>query len=106
MNKQEILAKCTNEDDKLLISKLFDKMEFTIKRNTVEHTDFLDMRQRQLLEKVLYDIKFNNYVATGGYKSLFPKYLGSPLPAAFIDTDLYFLPVSSSTRVYDFSSIS
>lgn len=69
MNKQEILAKCTNEDDKLLISKLFDKMEFTIKRNTVEHTDFLDMRQRQLLEKVLYDIKFNNYVATGGYKS-------------------------------------
>ena len=68
MNKQEILNKITNEEDKLLVSKMLDKIEFTTKRNSVEYTDFLDMRQRQLLEKVLNDIKFTNYIALGGYK--------------------------------------
>ncbi len=67
MNKQEILTKCTNEEDRLLVSRLLDKIEFVNKRNTVEYTDFLDMRQRQILEKVLYDIKWTNYIATGGF---------------------------------------
>ena len=49
MNKQELLNKIENDDDRLLISKLLDKIEFTTKRNSVEYTDFLDMRQRQLL---------------------------------------------------------
>lgn len=68
MNKQEILNRCANDEDRLLVSRLMDKIEFTLKRNTVEYTDFLDMRQRQLLEKVLKEIKFTNYVAFGGYK--------------------------------------
>ncbi len=69
MNRQEILNKFTKEEDRLLVSKLLDKIEFTIKRNSVEYTDFLDMRQRQLLEKVLKEIKYTNYVAYGGYKT-------------------------------------
>ncbi len=68
LNKQEILNKIANEEDKLLVSKMLDKIEFTIKRNSIEYTDFLDMRQRQLLEKVLKDIKYTNYIAFGGYK--------------------------------------
>lgn len=69
MNKQEILEKYTNDDDKLLVAKLFDKIEFVSSRNKIEYTDFLDMRQRQLLEKVLKDIKFSNYTAFGAYKT-------------------------------------
>ena len=69
MNRQEILNKFTKEEDRLLVSKLLDKIEFTIKRNSVEYTDFLDMRQRQLLEKVLKEIKYTKYVAYGGYKT-------------------------------------
>lgn len=69
MNKQDILSKIINEDDKLLVSKLFDKIEFTSKRNSVEYTDFLDMRQRQLLEKVMREIKFENYVSYGAYET-------------------------------------
>ena len=68
MNKQEILNKITNEEDKLLVSKMLDKIEFTNRRNSVEYTDFLDMRQRQLLEKVLKEIKYTNYISSGGYK--------------------------------------
>lgn len=69
MNRQEILEKYANEEDRLLVSRLLDKIEFVEKRNTVENTDFLDMRQRQLLEKLLMEIKFNNYIAYGGYKT-------------------------------------
>lgn len=69
MNRQEILNKITNEDDKLLVAKLLDKIEFVNSRNSVEYTDFLDIRQRQLLEKLLKDLKVKNYVAYGAYKT-------------------------------------
>ena len=69
MNKQDILNKLTNEEDKLLVSKLLDKIEFTTRRNKIEYTDFLDMRQRQLLEKVMSEIKYTNYITFGGYKT-------------------------------------
>lgn len=69
MNKQEILAKYTNEDDKLLVAKLLDKIEFVNSKNRIECTDFLDMRQKQLLEKILKDMKIENYVAFGGYET-------------------------------------
>lgn len=69
MNRQEILEKYANEEDRLLASKLLDKIEFVEKRNTIENTEFLDMRQRQLLEKLLRDIKFENYISYGGYKT-------------------------------------
>ena len=68
LNKQEVLNKISNEEDKLLVSKMIDKIEFTSKRNSIEYMDFLDMRQRQLLEKVLKEIKYANYIAFGGYK--------------------------------------
>lgn len=69
VNRQEILSKITNDEDRILVSRLFDKIEFCNKRNSIEHTEFLDMRQRQLLEKILFDIKYSNYVAYGGYKT-------------------------------------
>lgn len=69
LTKQEILSKFTNEEDRLLISKLLDKIDFATKRNSVEYTDFLDMRQRQLIEKTLGEMKCTNYVAYGGFKN-------------------------------------
>lgn len=69
LNRQEILNKITNDEDRLLVSKLLDKIEFVNSRNTVEYTDFLDMRQRQLLERTLRDVKVKKYVADGGYRT-------------------------------------
>lgn len=68
MNRQEILNSYKNDEDRLLVSKLIDKMDFVTKRNTIEYTEFLDMRQRQLLEKLLKDMKIKNYVIYGAYK--------------------------------------
>lgn len=69
MNRQEILSKYENEEDRLLVSKLLDKVEFVEKKNSVENTDFLDMHQREVLEKVLKNIKYKNYVIYGGYEN-------------------------------------
>lgn len=69
MNKQEILNKYEKEEDKLLIAKLLDKIEFVETKNSVEYTDFLDMHQKSILEKVLKTIKYKNYVIYGGYEN-------------------------------------
>lgn len=66
MNKQEIINKYLVEEDKLLVSKLLDKIEFVQKKNSIENTDFLDMRQRGILEKVLKALKIENYIVYGG----------------------------------------
>ena len=69
MNKQEILNKYENEDDRLLVSKLLDKIEFTQKKNSIENTQFLDIHQRNILEKLLITLKYDHYIIYGGYEN-------------------------------------
>lgn len=69
MNKQEILNKYDNEEDRLLVSKILDKLEFVQKKNSIETTDFLDMHQKVVAEKVLKSQKITNYICYGGYSN-------------------------------------
>ena len=69
MNRQEILNKYDNEEERLLVSKLLDKIEFVEKKNRIEYTDFLDIHQEGILEKVLKTIQYNNYIVYGGYEN-------------------------------------
>lgn len=69
MNRQEILVKYEKEEDRLLVSKLLDKIEFAQKKNTIETTDFLDIYQKSILEKVLKSVKYSNYIIYGGYEN-------------------------------------
>ena len=69
MNKQEILNKYDNEEDRLLVSKILDKLEFVQKKNSIETTDFLDMHQKAVVEKVLKSQKITNYICYGGYSN-------------------------------------
>lgn len=69
MNKQEILNKYDNEEDRLLVSKVLDKLEFVQKKNSIETTDFLDMHQKTVAEKVLKSQKITNYICYGGYSN-------------------------------------
>ena len=39
-----------DDEDRILISKLLDKIEFSKKRNKIEYTDFLDMTQINILK--------------------------------------------------------
>ena len=66
MNKQEILSDYKNQEDKLLLAKVLDKLEFSKARNKIENTDFLNLYEQDLVDKFLKKIKFTNYYFFGG----------------------------------------
>ena len=62
-----ILNKYKNPDEKLILSKIFDKINFCETRNQIQVTDFLDLAQQALIEKVLKLQKQENYIFFGGH---------------------------------------
>lgn len=68
MNKEEILKNYKKEEDKLLVAKMLDQMELSSKRNKMQYTDFLDERQTQVLQKLLYRMQVQNNIIYGGFE--------------------------------------
>lgn len=68
MNKQEIIKKFVKDEDKLLVAKLIDKIQFTNNKNQVQCTDFLDEYQQKIVQKVIQQIHFTNVLCYGGYE--------------------------------------
>ena len=64
MDKEELSKKYPKEEDKLIISKIWDKIEMCKTKNKITHTDFLDLYQRSIAEKLVNHIKSIFY---GGY---------------------------------------
>ena len=69
MDKQKILTKYQKPEDKLLISKMLDKIEASKSKARIETTDFLDPRQVHMLEIILISEQINNYIFTGGVEN-------------------------------------
>lgn len=67
MNKSNLLLKCSNPDDKILVSKILDKIKFCETRNKITNSNFLDARQQNLITKMLANIDFHNYICYGGF---------------------------------------
>ena len=67
MNKQELLKDYKRQEDKICLSQVLDKIEFSKTRERIEYTDFLDMYQISLVENFLRKISFENYQLFGGY---------------------------------------
>ena len=68
MNKQEVLKDYKNQDDKILLSFVLDKIAFAETRNKIENTNFLSIYEISLVETFLKKIKYNNYCFWGGYE--------------------------------------
>lgn len=66
MNKQDLLNEYKNQDDKLLLAKVLDKIEFCKSKNKIESTDFLNLIEQDLVNNFLKKIKFENYYFFGG----------------------------------------
>ncbi|HOZ54493.1 MAG TPA: YlmH/Sll1252 family protein [Clostridia bacterium] len=66
MNKQLILDKYKKFDDRILVARLFDKIEICIKTNKIVCLDFLDPSEIVILKNVLNSIKIKNYIFFGG----------------------------------------
>ena len=67
MNKTELLEKYSKQEDKLLISKILDKIDSCKRKNLVVCTDFLDMYQLKIA-KVALNLTKCNHILYGGYK--------------------------------------
>lgn len=68
MNKEEILKNYKKEEDRLLVAKMLDKMMLCNKRNKIQNTNFLDVRQNNLLQKALHRMNIANYIMYGGFE--------------------------------------
>lgn len=66
MDKVKLLENYNNKEDKILISKLLDKIEISQKRNIIQITDFINKMQLQILLNILKTIKFKRYILFGG----------------------------------------
>lgn len=65
MNKVEILEEYKNED-RLLVAKILDKLEFTKTKNKIQYSDFLNINEQEIAMKVLKKLDYNKYYFFGG----------------------------------------
>ncbi len=82
-----VINKYKNEKDRLLISRIIDKIKFCETKNKVQTTDFLDQMEQKLVENFLKYQKIVNYFYTGGFEEaerriliIYPKKLHDIIP--------------------------
>lgn len=57
-----------NEEDKLLIAKILDKINYCKTKNKIAYTDFLNLHEKNIAKKVLAENECTNYTFFGGYE--------------------------------------
>ena len=68
MDKQQLLKEYRKQEDKMCLSQILDRIEFSKSKQKIEFSDFLDMYQVALVENFFRKIKFENYKLYGGYE--------------------------------------
>ena len=53
MDKGEVYKKYPKEEDRLVIAKIWDKIELCKVKNKLAHTDFLDLYQKSIAENLM-----------------------------------------------------
>jgi len=65
---RSILNKYKKPEEKLILSKVLDKISFCETRNQIQVTDFLDLAEQQLIAKFLKLQREENYILFGGFE--------------------------------------
>lgn len=66
MNRQEILEEYKNQDEKLLVAKILDKVEFTKTKNKIQCTDFLNLYEQEIALNIMKQANFSRFYLFGG----------------------------------------
>ena len=66
MNRTEILEDYRNQEERLLVAKVLDKLEFTKTKNKIQYTDFLNLNEQETAMKLLKKAGYKNYYFYGG----------------------------------------
>lgn len=68
MNKQEIIKQYSKAEDKILIAKILDKIQFTSQKNQIQTTEFLDGYEQKIAQQILQKANHKTAVFYGGYE--------------------------------------
>ena len=66
MDKQELINKYSKPEERLLVAKILDKIEICKTKNKIVNTDFLDMYEKSIAEKIINGLDINA-VFYGGF---------------------------------------
>lgn len=66
MNKQEILQEYKNQEERILVAKMLDKLEFTKTKNKIQYTDFLNLYEQEIALKIMKLVGFEKFYLFGG----------------------------------------
>ena len=65
---RSVLNKYKNQEERLIISKIIDKLDFCEKKNRIQVTDFYDLSKQNLILKFIQYNKVKNVFFYGGYE--------------------------------------
>lgn len=65
---RSVLNKYKNTEEKLMLSKVLDKISFCESKNKLQVTDFLDLSKQEIIKKFLISQKQQNYIFFGGFE--------------------------------------
>lgn len=102
MDKQLILEKYKKQEDKILVSRLFDKIEICKKTNKVTNLDFLTPAEAKILENVINQLQIKNSIFYGGISEAQRKMLiiyPQKIEKIFQDSDFDFNNVIHVIRI-------
>lgn len=102
MNKQEIIKQYNKEEDKFLIAKILDKIQFTNTRNQVQATDFLDGYEQKIAQNVLKQTGYKNSITYGGYDEAERKMIFFFPDKLF---DLWNVPAKENSMISDYIKV-
>ena len=66
MNKNEIMQDYKNQEERLLVAKILDKIEFIKNKNKIQYTDFLNLYEQEVALNVLNKVGIKTYYLFGG----------------------------------------
>lgn len=75
MNKTELLNEYKNQEERLLVAKILDKLDFTKTKNKIQYTDFLNLNEQEIAIKLLKKIGYTNFYFFGGKENVERKIL-------------------------------
>lgn len=107
MEKQEILSKYSEKEDKIFVSQIIDKINLSLKRNKIETTDFIDVRQQQIAMNVFKFMDVNNYIFNGLFEEaerkiimIYPEKFNSEIVNKNIENYVKIISIKLSEEMY------
>ena len=99
MDKQALLRSCGQPEEKLLLAKVLDQADLSLRRHTLFYTDFLDPAMCAVAEDILSRVRDLKFAAFGGYDESERK-MFALCPDYFADEDIVF-PIKAVKITYN-----